>query len=60
MVLQTILRALPFGENVKVFLGTSLICGLAYLPLHLKGDKAVGYDNMAEKREAMRAAAEKR
>ena len=54
MVLQTVLRALPFGENMKVFLGTSLICGLAYMPIYLKGDRAVGYDNMAEKREAMK------
>ena len=57
MVLQTVLRARPFGENMKVVLGTSLICGLAYMPIYLKGDRAVGYDNMAEKREAMRAAA---
>ena len=58
-MLHTVLKALPIGENLKVFLGVSLVCGLAYMPVYMKGDKAISYDNMAEKREAMKAAGRK-
>ena len=53
MVFATILKALPFGENVKVFIGVVAVCGLGYLPIAMKGDEAIGFDNMEEKREAM-------
>eukprot|EP00325_Prymnesiales_sp_UTEX-LB-985_P023140 CAMPEP_0174727158 /NCGR_PEP_ID=MMETSP1094-20130205/49214_1 /TAXON_ID=156173 /ORGANISM="Chrysochromulina brevifilum, Strain UTEX LB 985" /LENGTH=46 /DNA_ID= /DNA_START= /DNA_END= /DNA_ORIENTATION= len=41
---------------MKVLLGVGVICGIAYLPLATQGDKAVGFDTMEEKREAMKAA----
>ena len=55
-MLHTILKLLPFGENVKVFIGVTLLCGLGYLPIAMRGQSAIGFDNIEEKREAMRHA----
>jgi hypothetical protein len=54
---QTLLHALPFGHNAKVLLGVMVICGASYVPMYMRRQTAVGYDTMAEKREAQRKAA---
>jgi hypothetical protein len=89
MVFRSVMKALPVGENMRIFLGVGVIVGFASTPfifrgarqLHsscalrrvvestagshhlcipLPGKDAVGYDTMAEKREAMEALQNKR
>ena len=36
-MLYTLLKFVPGGENFKVFVGVSIMCGLAYVPLYRKG-----------------------
>ena len=57
-MLQTILNALPFGSNMKVFLGTSLLLGISYWPLYTKKQDAVSYETMADKRASLKKKAE--
>ena len=51
MVFATILKYLPMGDNMKVAFGTSVVLAISYATLARKG---TSYDNMAEKREAMK------
>ena len=39
-MLATVLKMLPFGENVKVLFGVSLICGVSYMPFALQGEQS--------------------
>ena len=39
-MLATVLKMLPFGENVKVLFGVSLICAVSYMPFALQGEQA--------------------
>lgn len=57
-MLHTVLKVLPVGGNMKVFMGVSLMLGLSYLPLYLKKNNAVAYETMADKRAAQKAAQE--
>ena len=50
-VFATILKYLPMGDNMKVAFGTSVVLAISYATLARKG---TSYDNMAEKREAMK------
>ena len=53
MVFATILKHLPMGDNAKVAFGTGVVLAISYATLARKG---VSYENMAEKREAMKKA----
>ena len=57
-MLHSVLKVLPVGSNMKVFMGVSLMLGLSYLPFYFKKNSAVAYETMADKRAAQKAAQE--
>ena len=57
MVLSSILKRLPVGQRMKVFLGTSLVMTAAYMPMRKKEN--IQHENMEELREFKRAQEEK-
>ena len=57
MVLGSILKMLPVGQRMRVFLGTSLVLGIAYIPMRKKEN--IQHENMDELRE-FRAAQKKK